>query len=367
MHSVVHVNLHCRVASSHLHRPRANVERDVHFKKELDFLIYMRRLAAGVKPWQDVLKSAIDRSDQRIIKLALRKALSDQQAREKHVHYLIEHRDLLATDWLTRETVAIALSNFDADAAKVCADLLCTLLGKALDNDEFPRAKIMITEIFAALTHAIPWTEAHGELLSLVGFTIWKIGEPEKYTRRFKSGVDELLNGVKEHFFKQLGDIWKPLKDAQSLNGVECFAGVLNKLIVETTTINDLVHEVTEYRFCHGYLKLQKIEEIRESLKQAVQEVYNLSASDYERGKVHGAADNLFIDLAVMLAELGESKETLYSFLSNLKTGNRAVHIRQKMLGPQPHKHPWLKEESYQTAIYGAFYSVRHTATGFSS
>ena len=51
MHSVVHVNLHCRVASSHLHRPRANVERDVHFKKELDFLIYMRRLAAGVKPW----------------------------------------------------------------------------------------------------------------------------------------------------------------------------------------------------------------------------------------------------------------------------------------------------------------------------
>ena len=50
MHSVVHVNLHCRVASSHLHRPRANVERDVHFKKELDFLIYMRRLAAGVKP-----------------------------------------------------------------------------------------------------------------------------------------------------------------------------------------------------------------------------------------------------------------------------------------------------------------------------
>src|SRR5258708_22084080 len=55
MHSVVHVNLHCRVASSHLHRPRANVERDVHFKKELDFLIYMRRLAAGVKPWQAVL------------------------------------------------------------------------------------------------------------------------------------------------------------------------------------------------------------------------------------------------------------------------------------------------------------------------
>src|SRR5216684_697137 len=52
MHSVVHVNLHCRVASSHLHRPRANVERDVHFKKELDFLIYMRRLAAGVKPCQ---------------------------------------------------------------------------------------------------------------------------------------------------------------------------------------------------------------------------------------------------------------------------------------------------------------------------
>jgi hypothetical protein len=51
MHSVVHVNLHCRVASSHLHRPRANVERDVHFKKELDFLIYMRRLATGVKPW----------------------------------------------------------------------------------------------------------------------------------------------------------------------------------------------------------------------------------------------------------------------------------------------------------------------------
>ena len=50
MHSVVHVNLHCRVASSHLHRPRANVERDAHFKKELDFLIYMRRLAAGVKP-----------------------------------------------------------------------------------------------------------------------------------------------------------------------------------------------------------------------------------------------------------------------------------------------------------------------------
>jgi hypothetical protein len=57
MHSVVHVNLHCRVASSHLHRPRANVERDVHFKKELDFLIYMRRLAAGVKPCLDDQKS----------------------------------------------------------------------------------------------------------------------------------------------------------------------------------------------------------------------------------------------------------------------------------------------------------------------
>ncbi len=56
MHSVVHVNLHCRVASSHLHRPRANVERDVHFKKELDFLIYMRRLAAGVKPCNIICK-----------------------------------------------------------------------------------------------------------------------------------------------------------------------------------------------------------------------------------------------------------------------------------------------------------------------
>src|SRR5260370_30769420 len=50
MHSVVYVNLHCRVASSHLPRQGDNVERDVHFKKELDFLIYMRRLAAGVKP-----------------------------------------------------------------------------------------------------------------------------------------------------------------------------------------------------------------------------------------------------------------------------------------------------------------------------
>src|SRR5207237_9075905 len=59
MHSVVHVNLHCRVASSHLHRPRANVERDVHFKKELDFLIYMRRLAAGVKPCWYPLKRDI--------------------------------------------------------------------------------------------------------------------------------------------------------------------------------------------------------------------------------------------------------------------------------------------------------------------
>jgi hypothetical protein len=60
MHSVVHVNLHCRVASSHLHRPRANVERDVHFKKELDFLIYMRRLAAGVKPCFRITKVASD-------------------------------------------------------------------------------------------------------------------------------------------------------------------------------------------------------------------------------------------------------------------------------------------------------------------
>src|SRR5713226_3289470 len=58
MHSVVHVNLHCRVASSHLHRPRANVERDVHFKKELDFLIYMRRLAAGVKPCEYIAACA---------------------------------------------------------------------------------------------------------------------------------------------------------------------------------------------------------------------------------------------------------------------------------------------------------------------
>lgn len=56
MHSVVHVNLHCPVASSHLHRPRANVERDVHFEKELDFLIYMRWLAAGVKPCNTIGK-----------------------------------------------------------------------------------------------------------------------------------------------------------------------------------------------------------------------------------------------------------------------------------------------------------------------
>jgi len=61
MHSVVHVNLHCRVASSHLHRPRANVERDVHFKKELDFLIYMRRLAAGVKPCLCLFSIALSR------------------------------------------------------------------------------------------------------------------------------------------------------------------------------------------------------------------------------------------------------------------------------------------------------------------
>jgi hypothetical protein len=39
MYLIVHVNLQCRVASTHLHRSRANVERDVHFKKKLDFLI----------------------------------------------------------------------------------------------------------------------------------------------------------------------------------------------------------------------------------------------------------------------------------------------------------------------------------------
>src|SRR5579864_2621150 len=95
---------------------------------------------------EDILLNAIQRSDVRLTREALRAALGGQpDNHQAMLDWLQDHRTWLSTNWLARELISIILASpLDAKAADTYDDLLCTLLAEALDKEEFSHARFVL-------------------------------------------------------------------------------------------------------------------------------------------------------------------------------------------------------------------------------
>jgi len=112
----------------------------------MSVILWLRKKKDQALFLEDILLNAIQRRDVRLTREALRTALSGQSDNHQAIiHWLQDHRTWLSTNWLARELISIIFASpFDAKAADTYDDLLCTMLGEALDKEEFSHAKFVL-------------------------------------------------------------------------------------------------------------------------------------------------------------------------------------------------------------------------------
>src|SRR5260370_10155031 len=238
--------------------------------KGTPIISWLRKSKDQIPLLEDILLNAIQRSDVRLTREALRVALSGQPDNHQAIiGWLQDHRIWLSTTWLARELIDIILSSpLDAKAAKTYDDLLCAMLGEALDKEEFSHARFVLDALCDALREAKPCTETHMSLLCHIGFTLWKIGEygaSAPRTARIPGQLEE-LRGL---LIRQVWEIWYHVLHLKSVDPVDCFTTALCELISEATVTKELceillsrVYDVLEDGYQERLLRAQTIQEL---------------------------------------------------------------------------------------------------------
>lgn len=217
----------------------------------LDFLA--QSLSRSVLVLQEILLKAIGRDDRPIIIAALNAVLitcaANQEQREKFMEWLVDHRDLLASDWMTR-TLLGQLMGDRQDSLPVTAygNVLHALLIEALDDEAFPRALEILSAALGALQTTKPWTTSEADLLYQVGAALWYTGEPR--FRVFRTvHIPGQLSDLQTFFVGEVIKIWNQVKELRTSDSLEAFSSALIKLISETpeegfiTLMSDVVSE----------------------------------------------------------------------------------------------------------------------------
>ncbi len=296
---------------------------------------------------QEILFKSMQRADQGIATSALQEALDGQESeREKFLVWFMENQDLLATDWLIRDLPRFLLPvALDEKSAQLYKDFLNMLLEKALDNNSYSSVRIILKTLLQTLEKAKVWTKAHSDLLYLLGFTIWKEGEPGRCILR-QARISYQLEEIQSIFIDGVNTIWQRVSETEDLDAVEAFTLVLKRLAMETLNERLPLHSLIEYSYKHHLITSQKIQEIKECLCDIIRSYNHLD--EINRSKLENMIDNLFIDLAVMLVELEGNGENAYYFLTPRNTVNRTSQLKNKMSSNNYHQHSWLKKECYQ-------------------
>jgi len=304
---------------------------------------------------QEILLNAIPRSDQQITSAALRMALcSKNNKNTSFISWLSDHRDLIAIKWMTLELLNILLSDpFDKSAADAYRDLLCVLLAEALEKEDFPFSRDVLSTIMGKLAFVQPWTQSHAQLLYNIGFTLWQIGERGDNAPR-TARIPQQLEDTQLIFLIRLRKIWYHLLKLGDPSSVEDYSWVLGDLAIDTAGTESCesfisrLYDVMEDGFRQHLLTPDAIQQMASDLGTVRIRAY--SSDD----QIQEWIDLLLVDLLAMLAELGEDEEALGHVVGNgymtrrtTKKGkwpwSRSYDIRRT-------NHSWLKPESYKAA-----------------
>ena len=147
--------------------------------KGTPIISWLRKRKDRITILEDILLNVIQQNDVRLTHEVLVEALKGRpENQQAMVDWLEDHHTSLSTNWLARELIGVILSSpLDTDAVHTYDDLLCMTLAEALDKEEPAHARFVLDALCDALEKTPLWTEAHMNLLSHIGFTLWKIGE----------------------------------------------------------------------------------------------------------------------------------------------------------------------------------------------
>lgn len=286
---------------------------------------------------REVIWNAAQRPNPRVIAVALRVFPVDSPEQDRLLRWLVEYREVLAKEWMTRELVGVLLPSGGASQpSEESSHVLETLLADALDREDYDRALLVLDAVMDALARADPWTRAHAELLHAFGFALWNVGRPGESTAR-RASIPPRLENLQSLLHPRLKRLWSHLRDLGDPDAVESYAQVLGCLAAETGDgfMLTRLYEFMEGGFRRGLWTEQALRNLAVDLRAARQE----RTSELKNGEVElERIDSLAITGAAMLVELyGEAE--LESYLANALLFEGSLrHV---------HEQDWLKPESY--------------------
>jgi hypothetical protein len=342
----------------------------------------------NVPTLQDMLWNAITRADRRVVVSVLQAVQSgNQQEKSEFLSWLVDHRDVLSSEWLTREVlehlVVEGVKDLrepeplqDFDKATVVAEgllgdavlqqlelppidpadphvlasqrqdeynshltaLIFGLLEDALNAEAFGRAEQIIRQVGNRLAHASPWTQAHASLLSGLGYPLWNIGEPSVAIPR-TARIPAQLTEVQAVFGGRLRDVWKHLQKIADPIAIEAYAGILGRLAGEVSLeglqniLLPRIYDVLEDGFTKRLLTIEAVEQLAADLGL---DRYVALEDKHTQERI----DEFIVMLAAMLVELGDDERSVSHLLGNGYLSARPQ--RGKII-----RRDWLQSESY--------------------
>jgi len=324
--------------------------------KGTPIISWLRKRKDQILILEDILLNVIQHSDVRLTSEVLGAAVRGQpENRQAMIDWLQDQRPWLSTNWLARELVRILLSSpLDAKAARIYNELLCIILAEALDKEEFSHAWFVLDALCDALEKAPPWTEAQMNLLSHIGFTLWKIGEYGASIPR-TAKIPEQLKNLQWWFLYRLRIIWHSVLRLKNPNAVYFFVLAHCELIREATDTQDLcetllsrVYDILDDAYHEHVLNAETLQDLVNGLGQLRRELPEAESENTQK-----QLDSYMLAALAILVELGEKEDTLGHTAGNGYMRHRIT--KGKWLGSdkfrsEPDYYPWLAPESYTAA-----------------
>jgi hypothetical protein len=324
--------------------------------KGTPIISWLRKRKDQVLLLEDILLNVIQRNDVRLTHEALGVALRGRpENRQAIIDWLEEHRVLLSTNWLARELLGVILSApLDTGVIDTYDDLLCITLAEALDKEEPAHAQFVLNELCDALEKAQPWTKAHMNLLSHIGFTLWKIGEYGASIPR-TARIPEQLENLQWGFFHRVRRILYLVLHLKDADAVYYFTLALCELIREATATKDLcetllsrVYDILVDGYHEHVLNAETLQDLVNELGHLRRELPDAENEDTQK-----VIDSHILASLAILVELGEEEDALGHTAGNGYMWRRIT--KGKWLGTyrfrsEPYYYSWVSPESYNAA-----------------
>lgn len=324
--------------------------------KGTPILSWLRKRKDQISVLEDILLNVIQHNDVRLTHEVLVAALHGRPENQTAmIDWLEDHRTLLSINWVARELIGVILSSpLNTEAVDAYDDLLCMMLSEALDKEELAHAQFVLDALCDALDKAPSWTNEHMNLLTHIGFTLWKIGDQGAWMPRTIKIPDQLKN-LQWWFYSRVREIWHCVLRLKNADAVNNFVLALCKLIRETTGTKDLcefflsrVYDVLADAYPEHLLN-------EEALRNLVNELghLRLEMPDTDDEDTQQEIDSYMLASLAVLVELGETEEELRHTAGNGYMRRRIIKgkwSRTYSFKGEPYYYYWLSPKSYTAA-----------------